>query len=75
MVLSDIQCGITVKITGFSGGRGLEDKLRQLGVIPGDYAKVIRKAPFNGPFLVNIRGRDIALGRGVVTKIRVENTG
>jgi len=72
MVLLDANDGMIVKILGIRGGRGLESKCRQLGICPGDCAMVIRHAPFNGPLLIEVSGRDIALGRGVASRIIVE---
>jgi ferrous iron transport protein A len=72
MRLSDVQLGKTIRIVGFEGGKQLEGKLRQLGILPGDVVRVLRQAPFKGPLLIEARGREIALGQGVITKIRVE---
>ncbi len=72
MVLLDASDGMNVKILGIRGGRTLESKCRQLGICPGDCVSVIRHAPFDGPLLIEIDGRDIALGRGVASKIIIE---
>ncbi|MDZ4158604.1 MAG: FeoA family protein [Anaerolineaceae bacterium] len=72
MVLLDAPAGSTVRILGFEGGRGFEKKMRQVGLMPGDCARVLRQAPFDGPFLVEVRGREIALGKGVASQIIVE---
>ena len=57
---------------GYEGSSGVELKLRKLGLLPGDTAKVIRHAPLGGPLLIECKGRQIALGRGVAVKILVE---
>lgn len=72
MTLIQAKTGQTVKIVRFKGGIGLEHKLRQLGLIPGDRARVIRHAPLGGPILVEVDGRSVALGRGVASKVVVE---
>jgi Fe2+ transport system protein FeoA len=72
MVLGDAHSGMNVRIIRFTDSRGLEGKLRQLGILPGDAAKIIRQAPFNGPFLLEIRGREIALGHHIAKGIIVE---
>ena len=72
MTLMQVKNGQTVKIVSFKGGMGLEHKLRQLGLVPGDRAKVLRHAPLGGPILVEVDGRSIALGRGVASKVVVE---
>ena len=72
MTLIQVETGKTVRIMSFKGGVGLEHKLRQLGLVPGDNARVLRHAPFGGPILVEVEGRSIALGRGVASKVIVE---
>jgi len=74
MHLLDVKSGSWVRIIGYSGGAGFESKLRHLGIIPGDCAKVVRQAPFGGPFLIEVEGRSIALGRGIAMKIEVEES-
>ncbi len=72
MALIQAVNGMTVKIVGFSSGHDLEAKLRQLGILPGDVARVVRQAPLGGPFLIEISGREIALGAAIAAKIDVE---
>ena len=72
MTLIQAKTGQTVRIVCFKGGIGLEHKLRQLGLIPGDRAKILRHAPLGGPILVEVDGRSVALGRGVASKVVVE---
>jgi ferrous iron transport protein A len=75
MTLIQVKAGQTVRIINFKGGIGLEHKLRQLGLFPGDNATVLRHAPLGGPVLVEVEGRSIALGRGVASKVIVEANG
>ncbi|MBI9048428.1 MAG: ferrous iron transport protein A [Anaerolineaceae bacterium] len=72
MVLTEVETGKTVKVIKFDGGRGLEGKLRQLGVYKGGVLQVVRRAPFHGPVLLSYEGREIALGFGIAKKIQVE---
>lgn len=64
--------GQWVRVTGFLGGARLEKKLGQLGLLPGDRVQILRHAPFGGPVLIEVEGRSIALGRGIASKIEVE---
>ena len=73
MVLLDAKIGALVRILRLDGGAGLEDKLTQHGIYPGDCVRVLREAPLGGPLLVDVHGREIALGRGVAKKIFVED--
>ena len=75
MTLLQVETGTLVRIKYFTGGGGLEHKLRQLGLLPGDYARVLRFAPMGGPILIDVGGRSIALGRGIASKVEVEDAG
>ena len=70
MHLIDIENDDWIKISGFEGA--IELTLRQYGLFPGDVARVVRKAPLDGPFLLEIGGREIALSRRIAAKIIVE---
>ena len=72
MHLLDIEQNIWVKVTGLEGGRNLADKLNQYGFFIGDRVRVLRRAPMGGPLLIEVDGREMALGRGVAAKIKVE---
>jgi len=56
----------------FRGGRGMQRRLAQLGFLPGNRIRIIRSAPFHGPLLLEVEGREIVLGRGVAGHIIVE---
>ncbi len=64
--------GTKVRIAGIDGEETLQRKLRHYGVFVGDQARLMRLAPLGGPLLVEINGREIALGRGIAAKILVE---
>lgn len=72
MSLLDVETGQCVRVLRLDGGAGLADKLTQHGLFPGDYVQILRRAPLGGPLLVEVHGREIALGRGVAKKIVVE---
>jgi len=72
MVLLDVKKGNSVRILSMEGGDGLRDKLTQHGLYPGDCVCVLRAAPMGGPLLIDVQGREIALGRGICKKILVE---
>jgi ferrous iron transport protein A len=72
MVLTDAKLQKPLRITSFIDEFGLEMRLRQLGLVPGDQLRVLRQAPLGGPLLVEINGRAIALGRRVACRVEVE---
>jgi ferrous iron transport protein A len=72
MRLLDVEVGQLVKVIGFEGTEKFQDRLLQHGLYPGDHARILRAAPMRGPLLVDVGGRELALGRAVAQKILVE---
>ena len=50
----------------------MQRRLTQLGFLPGNKVRIIRTAPFHGPLILDVEGREIVLGRGVASHIIVE---
>jgi len=50
----------------------LRKKLKTYGLYVGDQLRVLRIAPLGGPLLVEVNGREIALGHAVAEQILVE---
>lgn len=71
MRLVDVKIGEVVRVVGF-GGKKLDARLLQVGVYPGDRMRLLRLAPLGGPLLVDVGGREMALGRAVARRILVE---
>ena len=72
MNLLHVKNGQWVKVVGFIGSCGMERRLAQMGFMPGNKVRIIRSAPFHGPLLIEVEGREIVLGRGVAHRIIVE---
>ncbi len=53
------------------GGRGLIQRLFDMGLTPGTEIIVLRKAPF-GPVVISLRGYQLALGKGIINRIWVK---
>lgn len=70
--LLDLKNGDRARILGFSGNQRSNQKLTQFGIFEGDYLLVLRSAPFKGPVMLSINGREIALGRGIAATVQVE---
>ncbi|HDD35347.1 MAG TPA: ferrous iron transport protein A [Candidatus Desulfofervidus auxilii] len=64
--------GKKVRIIMVEGGIRCRQCLAELGVYPGDTIKVIRSAPFSGPILIEANGGKVMIGRGMASKIIVE---
>ena len=71
MRLIQVEAGTWVRVLGFEGGERFQSRLLQHGLYPGDRARILRSAPLNGPLLVEVSGREIALGAGVASRIIV----
>lgn len=69
MRLLDIPLNVQVRLSSFDEVRA---KLNQYGLYVGDVVRVLRVAPLGGPLLVEVNGREIALGHAVAEKILVE---
>jgi ferrous iron transport protein A len=72
--LDRIRSNRNVKVVDVIGGWGLQRHLSQLGIHPGDILTVIRHAAMGGPILITIHGSQIAIGRGMASRITVEDT-
>lgn len=71
--LLQIEIGATVRILGFEGSKAVSAKLRQYGLFIGDKAQVVRQAPFAGPVLLEVGGREIALSQDIAARVIVED--
>ena len=63
-----------VTVAEIRGGRGLVQRLSDMGLTPGTKLKVIN-SQMPGPVLIDLRGSRLALGHGVALKVMVEITG
>ena len=72
MKLLDVPKNVSVHIIDYTGGKGVESKLRQLGISPGREVRVVRYAPMGGPIMVDVGGRSVAIGRGIAARIQVK---
>ena len=72
MNLINVKNGKWVRVISFRGGRGMQRRLAQLGFLPGNKVRIIRTAPFHGPVILEVEGREIVLGRRVASHIFVE---
>lgn len=69
--LSMVQEGEVVRIVSFRGGRGIQNRLFALGLIPG--TKIVKiKDNHDGPAIVRVKNSRLAIGRGLLHRIEVE---
>jgi Fe2+ transport system protein FeoA len=72
MTLSQLAFGESARVTAIEGGHGIQRNLNQLGIHVGDVVTLSRCGAFRGPFLVQVHGMQVALGRGVTAHMHVE---
>ncbi len=69
--LSEAQIG-KYRIVSVVGGFGFQQRLKILGLKVGSVVEVTTVHPMGGPVVLNIDDRQIAIGRGMASKIFVE---
>ena len=60
------------RVINIQGGQGIRQRLGQMGIHPGDTITMLRYGAFRGPILIEVHGSQVALGRGMASKILVE---
>jgi ferrous iron transport protein A len=68
--LTELPKGSKVKVVDIVAGKGLRDRLLQMGLTPGTIVEVVENS--SGPIILSVRGVTIALGRGMASKVLVE---
>ncbi len=72
MTLENADTQNDVEVVEILGGAGVRSHLNTLGIHVGDVVRVVERAPFRGPVLIEVHGTRVALGRGVARKVKVE---
>jgi len=70
MPLSMVGVGQKVKVVKVEAGKDLNSRLAAMGLVPNTEVSVVSNA-HPGPFVVNVKGSKIMLGRGMAHKIMV----
>jgi ferrous iron transport protein A len=60
------------QVIDIQGGQGIRQRLSQMGIHPGDRITILRYGALRGPLLIEIHGSQVALGRGIASRIIVE---
>lgn len=60
-----------VKLKEIAWGAKLKKKLNDMGLTPGVEFQVVSSTSY-GPMVINLRGTRLALGKGIVSKIFIE---
>ena len=71
MSLMQVAPGCRVRLVGVQAGRRLQARLAAMGLVPGVEVEVINNR-VHGPFIIEVKGSRMVLGRGMAGKILVE---
>jgi Fe2+ transport system protein FeoA len=61
-----------LRILLITGGWDVRRSFNQMGIQPGDRVRVLRRAPFGGPLVIDNKGTRVAVSRQLAQKVRVE---
>ncbi|MGQ9695773.1 MAG: FeoA family protein [Thermodesulfobacteriota bacterium] len=61
-----------VRIIDVHAGWGVRRRLGHMGLHPGDIVTILRYGAFAGPVLIEVHGFQVAVGRGIASRIIVE---
>jgi len=61
-----------LRILLITGGWEVRRSFNQMGIHPGDRVRVLRRAPFGGPLVIENRGTRVAVSKHLAQRIRVE---
>jgi ferrous iron transport protein A len=62
------------RVIDIQGGAGIRQRLSQMGIHPGDEITMLRFGALWGPILIEVHGSQVALGRGIASKVIIEET-
>ncbi len=68
--LSKIRSGEKARLVTIEAGRGLNNRLASMGLVSDVEISVISNS-HPGPFVINVKGSKVMLGRGMANKIMV----
>jgi len=68
--LSTVKAGEKVKLIGINAGRGLNNRLIAMGLVPNVEITVVNNG-HPGPFVISVKDSKMMLGRGITHKIMV----
>ena len=70
MPLSMASRGSKVRLVSVNGGKQMTSRLAAMGLLPGVEVEIVSNAP-GDPFILDVRGSRLVLGRGMAYKILV----
>ncbi|PKM77068.1 MAG: ferrous iron transport protein A [Firmicutes bacterium HGW-Firmicutes-15] len=71
MNINNLDIGQKVKVLKIEG-RGAEKRLFEIGIMEGAELQLITRHPFKGPLVIKVGNANVALGRSIADKVKVE---
>ena len=72
--LNSLESGSIGIIKAFSNNSQLQSRLMEIGILPGEKVRMIKKTPFHGPLEIKIRSFYLSLRWEDATEILVSQT-
>ena len=70
--LSELSANEEAEIAEIRGGRGIQARLRALGLAEGQRVKRLARVGWGGPVVVLVNRAQVAIGRGMARRILVK---
>jgi ferrous iron transport protein A len=70
-LLTELIQGQEGTIVSVLGGRGLQSRLRNLGLVEGQRIRKLSALAWGGPVVVEVKRTQVAIGRGMAARIAV----
>ena len=70
-LLTELKPGDQGTVVAVRGGRGMQSRLRSLGLVEGQTLRKLSALAWGGPVVVEVKRTQVAIGRGMAAKILV----
>lgn len=70
-VIADLKDGESATIAAVTGGPGLQQRMRSVGIKESKKIRMVANHPFSGPVVVEVDRKQITIGRGMARHIMV----
>ena len=68
----NLKSGDRIRITGYDCGRCAKKRLSTMGLLKGKECRILNSQPFQGPVVLECGQIELAIGRGLFSKITYE---
>jgi len=70
-LLTELKPGEQATVVSIHGGRGIQVRLRSLGLVEGQMLRKLSALAWGGPVVVEVNRTQVAIGRGMAARILV----